>query len=213
MDKVLKDLFTDKGIVAKIQSKFPLLFHIAEEETKRDGKIGMEVGTIRERIIISLLIYYFGEQYVNTHVPTTEAEKDVILANCPISIKTISSKSNHSYGGVKVSWTVDAAKATEFAANYTPSCDILFVHICWSSIGAFYYIPKVVQEDVLLSLGSDNYIKLPKAGTNPRGVEFSNTALQLLCGNSKTFKIDINWIKPDLQVNIYQKWIDLWRQD
>ncbi|PKN73678.1 MAG: type II restriction endonuclease subunit R [Candidatus Cloacimonetes bacterium HGW-Cloacimonetes-3] len=213
MDKSVKDLFTDPEITAKIQTKFPILFHMAEEETKRDGRIGMEVGTMRERIVVSLLIYYFGEQRVNTHVPTTEAEKDVILDNIPISIKTITSKSNYNYGGVKVSWTVDAAKAKEFADNYTPTCDILFVQISWANIGAFYYIPKKVQQDVLLTLGSESFIKLPKAGTNPRGIEFSNTAFRLLCENKETFKLAIDWKKPDVQIDVYQKWIELWQQD
>lgn len=213
MDKNLKNLFTDNEIVAKIQAKFPILFHMAEEETKRDGRIGMEVGSLRERIVVSLLSYYFGEHRVNTHVPTTEAEKDVILDNNPISIKTITSKANYNFGGVKVSWTVDAKKAREFADNYAPTCDILFVHISWGNFGAFYYIPKIVQLEVLSSLGNLSYIKLPKEGTNPRGVEFSNAALRLLCENKETFKLDIDWEKPDIKVDVYQKWIELWQQD
>ena len=213
MDKTLMDLFTDDEIVSKIQAKFPILFHMAEEETKRDGKIGMEVGTIRERIVVSLLSYYFGENRVNTQVPSNEAEKDVFLDNNPISIKTITSKGNYNFGGVKVSWTVDAAKAKEFAENYTPTCDILFVLISWANSGAFYFIPKKVQQDILSSLGGESYIKLPKQGTNPRGIEFSNTALRLLCENSETFKVIIDWEKPDIRVNVYQKWIELWQQD
>lgn len=213
MDKTVKDLFTEPVITAKIKTKFPMLFHIAEEETKRDGKIGMEVGTLRERIVVSLLSYYFGEDRVDTHVPTTEAEKDVILDNNPISIKTITSNANYNFSGVKVSWTVDATKAKEFAESYSPTCDIIFVHISWGNTGAFYYVPKKVQQDVFLSLGSEGYIKLPKAGTNPRGVEFNSAALRLLCNNQETYKLDIEWVKPDIQVNVFKKWIELWQQD
>lgn len=213
MDKHLKDLFTDPDIIVKIQTKLPILFHMAEEETKRDGKLGMEVGNLRERIVVSLLSYYFGEYRVNTHVPTTEAEKDVILDNNPISIKTMTSKANFNFSGVKLSWTVDRAKAKEFADNYFPTCDILFVHIYWASIGAFYYIPKEVQQEILATLGSENYIKLPKSGTNPRGVEFSSAAFKMLCEHKKSYKLAIAWDKPDFHVNVYQKWIELWQQD
>jgi len=53
------ELFTDEKIVSRIKNKLPKLFHIADLESQRAGKIGMEVGSIRERIIVSLLIYKF----------------------------------------------------------------------------------------------------------------------------------------------------------
>jgi len=49
----------------------------------------MEVGSLRERIIVALLIYKFGEENVKTDIPITEPEVDVKLFNQPISIKTI----------------------------------------------------------------------------------------------------------------------------
>jgi len=117
------------------------------------------------------------------------------------------------FRGVKVSWTVDTAKAKEFSESYNPTCDILFVHICWGHLGAFYYIPKKVQQDTLASIGRECYIKLPKVGTNPRGIEFSNQALKALCEHPETHKLAIDWIKPDMKVNIYKRWIELWEQD
>jgi hypothetical protein len=38
------DLFTDETIIARIKNKLPKLFHIADLESQRAGKIGMEVG-------------------------------------------------------------------------------------------------------------------------------------------------------------------------
>ena len=210
----LNMLFADKKIVEKIQNKFPLVFHLAEEETKRDGKIGMEVGSLRERIIVSLLIYYFGDKAVNTKIPTTEPEKDVIVCDRPVSIKTITSSShNFGYRGVKLSWTVDAQKALEFAESYSPSCDILLVNICWGGAGAFYYIPEAVQSRVLEELTCRFYVNLPKPGTNPRGIEYSAEALKRLCQNKDTKRIIIEWKKPDLQVNVYKRWVDIWEQE
>lgn len=71
-----------------------------------------------------MLIYYFGESNNDAEIPSNERELDVKLFQKPISIKTRSVKGN-SYSGVKLSWTVDAASAYAFAANYTPQYDII----------------------------------------------------------------------------------------
>ena len=57
MSKYLKQLFSDQQIVQKVKEKMPDLFQLAEEDSSRAGKLGMEVGAARERIIIALLIY------------------------------------------------------------------------------------------------------------------------------------------------------------
>lgn len=88
----------------------PKLFLLAEMESQRAGKIGMEVGSIRERILVSLLIYKFGEENVETEIPITKPEEDVQVFNSPISIKT---KTGTGFSGVKLIWTVDAQKAQE----------------------------------------------------------------------------------------------------
>jgi len=61
MEKSLIELFENEKIVNKIKKRLPYLFQIAELESSRDGKIGMEVGSLREKVIIALLIYKFGE--------------------------------------------------------------------------------------------------------------------------------------------------------
>jgi hypothetical protein len=85
----ITDLFTDQNTIARIQMRLPALFQIAESESSRAGKVGMEVGSARERILIALLIYKFGEANVETAIPITEPEMDVKVFGCPISIKTI----------------------------------------------------------------------------------------------------------------------------
>ena len=189
------DLFSDDKLVDKIKQKLPQLFHLAELESSRAGKIGMEVGTIRERIVAALLIYKFGDQNVKTDIPITEAETDVLLYNKPISVKTITGKN---FGGVKLIWTVDAQKAIEFSKNYSPSCDLILVQINWDNNGGLYYIPLKVQQQVLEEIGNERYIKLPKAGTNPRGVEMSSEAMKLLVYNSRTLAIPIDWRKENV---------------
>ncbi len=204
------EIFDDERLVQRIKDRLPYLFQLAELESSRAGKIGMEVGSLRERILIALLIYKFGEANVETEIPITEAEMDVKVFGEPISIKTITAKK---LGGVKLIWTVDAQKASEFRENYVPSCDMLLVQINWGETGALYYIPVEAQRKVLESLGRERYIKLPKPGTNPRGVEISKEALNALTEYELTRKIPIEWEKADIEYDAYKRWVEYWRED
>jgi len=210
MSSRLIELFDDEQLCEKIRAKLPYLFQLAELESSRAGKIGMEVGSLREKIITALLIYKFGEQNVETEIPITEPEVDVRLFGVPISIKTITGKS---FGGVKLIWTVDAPKAREFLENYYPICDVLLTRINWNRVGGFYYIPLEAQEELFNDIGREKYIKLPKPGTNPRGVEITKEALQRLVESSMSRSVDIHWQKKDIQYNPYERWVDYWRDD
>jgi len=210
MSRHLVEIFEDKELVSKIMRRLPYLFQLAELESSRAGKTGMEVGSIREKIIVALLIYKFGEANVETEIPITEPEVDVKLFGDPISIKTITGKG---LAGVKLIWTVDAQKAKEFCENYYPQCDMLLVQINWNDIGGFYYIPLSVQKRVFDKLGKNNYIRLPRPGTNPRGVEVTKEALSNLVGGSESRSILINWQRTKIEFNPYKRWVDLWRKD
>jgi hypothetical protein len=210
MHSRLTEIFEDEKLVAKIKRRLPYLFQLAELESSRAGKTGMEVGSVRERIIVALLIYKFGEENVETEIPITEPETDVRLFGEPISIKTITGRS---FGGVKLIWTVDAEKAKEFREKYHPHCDILLVQINWEDVGGFYYIPLEVQKRVFDRMGRQNYIKLPKPKTNPRGVEITKKALMSLIEDRDTRRIEINWYRTKIEFNAYKRWVDLWRED
>jgi len=56
MNKNIIELFTDEEIISKIRHKLPRLFQIAELESSRAGKTGMEVGSMREKIIQVFLV-------------------------------------------------------------------------------------------------------------------------------------------------------------
>jgi len=47
MNEKIKEIFCDKELITKIQNKLPKLFHLAELESLRAGKVGMEVGSVR----------------------------------------------------------------------------------------------------------------------------------------------------------------------
>ena len=82
-------IFKDEELIDKIKRRLPYFYQVAELESSRAGKIGMEVGSLREKIIVALLIYKFGEKNVETYIPITEPEVDVRLFGQPVSIKTI----------------------------------------------------------------------------------------------------------------------------
>ncbi|WP_247215878.1 ThaI family type II restriction endonuclease [Synechococcus sp. C9] len=206
----IAELFTDTKIVVRIQERLPSLFHLAELESSRGGNVGMEVGSIREKIVIALLIYKFGEHNVETDIPTTQPDVDVKVFNEPISVKTITGKS---LNGVKLIWTVDEKKASEFSQSYAPSSDMLLVQVNWNNSGWFYLFPKSVQVEIFNQVGSQTYIKLPKPGTNPRGVEIAGEALRLLANHPKSLKIPINWLRETIDYNPYERWLELWQKD
>lgn len=209
MSQQLRELFSDKKIIQRIQNKMPNLFQLAEIDNSRNGKLGMEIGSARERIIIALLIYKFGEENVDAKNSITDAEVDVKLFGHPISIKTITD----SLAGVKLIWTVDEQKALEFAKNYKPTYDILLTNIKWGKSGCFYYIPQSSQLKVFKKLRKEQYFKLPKAGTNPRGVEITEEALKLIVKDKDVMSIDINWIRSEMNYDAYDRWVELWHQD
>lgn len=209
MSSRLGELFEDPNLRERIREKLPYLFHLAELESSRAGKTGMEVGSARERIIVALLIYKFGVGNIETEIPITEPEVDVKLFGQPVSVKTITGKG---FNGVKLIWTVDAQKAIEFREGYVPRCDMLLVQINWNNKGGFYYIPLDVQKRLFKRIGKNSYIKLPKPGTNPRGVEITKEALTLLVGDSDTKSIEILWNRSGMDYNPYKRWLDYWRE-
>ncbi|MDI6730799.1 MAG: ThaI family type II restriction endonuclease, partial [Candidatus Altarchaeum sp.] len=152
----------------------------------------------------------FEERNVQTEIPITKAEIDVIVYNNFISIKTITGRN---FEGVKLIWTVDKVKAKEFLDNYSLSCDIVLVQINWNNIGRFYYIPREVQTEVFKKLGRTKYIKLPVEGTNPRGVEISTEGLMNLIEHKETLKIPINWTKENIDFKPFQRWLEFWQKD
>jgi hypothetical protein len=204
------DLFNDETLVKKIQNKLPELFYLAELESSRAGKIGMEVGSMREKILIALLIYKFGEENVDTDIPITESEIDVRVSGNPISIKTFTGKV---LGNVKLCWTVDAEQALRFSQNFVPGCDIILVQINWGDLGWLFYFPRTIQEEVIESIGRERYIKLPRAGTNPRGVEMSNEALNALANYPQSLKFPIKWYRNAMNYGPYERWLELWKRD
>lgn len=201
-------MFDNKKFKDMMIDQLPHLFQIAELESTRGGKIGMEVGVLRERIFISSLIYNCGKLNVNVNISSNEPEIDVIIFNEPISIKTVTSKK---IAGFKLAWTVDTEKAKEFQDNYYPHCSIILIQINWCGVGKICYIPLSVQKELFDKIGKNEYIKLPKSGTNSRGIQITDNALLDLISNEHSKTIEILWNKTEINHNIYERWINCWK--
>lgn len=213
MNSVYDKLFDDKLIIKRVKNKLPHLFQLAELESSRNGKIGMEIGSVRERILIALLMYKFGIDIVDPNIPITAPEVDVIVNDTPLSIKTMTTNSDR-WSSVKLIWTVDAQKAMEFKNTYTPSCDMLIAKIRWDGVGKLLLFSKEAQCAVLNNIGRDRYIKLPKENTNARGVEITAEALSILEGYNDTRCIDILFKREAIDYReVYTKWLDAWREE
>lgn len=213
MSSVFNKLFDDNLIIRRVKNKLPHLFQLAELESSRNGKLGMEIGSVRERILIALLMYKFGIDIVDPDIPITAPEVDVFVQNTPLSIKTMTTKSEK-YNSVKLIWTVDYQKALEFKNTYIPSCDMLFAKIRWDGIGKLLLFSKESQQKVLNELGRDKYIKLPKQNTNSRGVEITPDALEQLEKCNDTRSIEINFVRDKIDYReVYTKWLDAWRDE
>jgi len=102
----------------------------------------------------------------------------------------------------------------EFCDQYKPKCDILLAVVKWGQKGGLYLIPLNAQIDVFEELGREEYLHTPKRGTNPRGVEISRKALELLLNHPATKCIPIDWGEPSFEpLAPYKRWIDYWRED
>lgn len=192
---MIDELFRDQNTIRKVQTKLPELFHIAELESSRAGRIGMEVGSVREKILIALLIHKFGLEAVQTDLPIHEPEVDVIVHGKPISKKTITGMQ---VSGVKLIWTVDRDQAIRFGDEYFPTCDMFLTHINWGGNGGLYLFSQELQTQLLQQLGRDEYMKLPKPGTNPRGVEISTNAVRILSRHPQRLFIPVKWDKREI---------------
>ena len=208
--KELHTIFDDPSVSQKLKDKLPYLFQLAEIDNSRDGKLGMEIGSARERILIAFLIYKFGDKDIDSDIPITFPETDVMVFNKPLSIKTFS---NTTIKGVKLIWTTDQSKIKEFVDTYKPECDMLLVHINWSITGGVYLITKECQNEILQKCGNQNYFKIPKEGTNSRGVEISDEAIRDCVAHTSTKYIAIDWVRDEnVLYNQYERWIELWKE-
>ena len=195
--------FENKDFVNLVKTKLPKLFRLAELETMRGGKIGMEVGVLRERILTAFIIKCFGKENVKSDFSSTENSKDIKVFEDVLSIKTFT---NNGFGGVKVFWASDNESVKKAVEIYKPQNHLLISNIKWNKTdNGLFLIPLHVQNEILEKNGLSNYLKI-NSGNN-RGISFQTETFKSLLGHPNTKKIQINWELPILDFDVYDRWI------
>lgn len=196
--------FNNKIFQEITQKNLPFLFKKAELETTRGGKIGMEVGVLRERILCSILIKSFGVENIITEFGVTENSKDVKVFDDTLSIKTFT---NDGYSGIKVFWASDNQSVKTAVDSYKPKNHLLVSQIKWGTIGGgLFLIPLELQNIFFEKCGVDNYLKV-NSGNN-RGISFKTTVLKEMINHKDTKKIKIDWKIPEFKLNVFERWIN-----
>lgn len=90
---------------------------------------------------------------------------------------------------------------------------MLLTQVNWDNLGWIYFFSISAQIETLQQLSRQKYIKLPIAGTNPRGVEISAEALNILSNDPSCLKIPVLWHRKKVDYNPYERWLELWQKD
>lgn len=196
--------FNNQLFTSLVKNNLPKLFKKAEIESMRGGKIGMEVGVLRERILIALLLKSFGDKNVKFDFSSTDNSKDTQVFDDVLSIKTFM---NNGYGGIKVFWASDNKTVMNAVSNYVPQNHLLISNINWGTKnGGLYLIDLETQIEIFNNIGVEKYLKINNG--NNRGISIQTEVLKTLLSHKKTKRIIVNWEDPKLNYNIYERWIN-----
>jgi hypothetical protein len=94
-----------------------------------------------------------------------------------------------------------------------PCYDTIVAQVNWGGAGGLFYFPCSSQFETFQRIGRERYLKLPKPNTNPRGVEITAEALNILAQHPDCLKIPIYWKKREIEYNPYARWLSLWERD
>ena len=100
-----------------------------------------------------------------------------------------------------------------YSLIFLKKCEMSNLTTFLKNRGGFYYVPLETQKRFFDKVRRKKYIKLPKVGTNPRGVEITKEALSTLLENNKSRRIEINWQRTKIDFNPYKRWVDFWREE
>lgn len=199
------DIFNDEIFVRSLQRRLPKLVYDLNEAFRKGGKLSPDIGNLREKMIIGILKKQYGDR-LEYEFESQEPELDFQFDGEGISFKTTISK------GFKLIWTANYELAMDFYKNSTPLYSIA-VLLFQKKLGGLYYFPLELLVRTRERLGLE-FLKKPKSGTNPRGVELSTKAFNLLIKGQSCRFIPINWniIAEGLTtaVNFIDYYHDLW---
>lgn len=110
-------------------------------------------------------------------------------------------------------WTVDWEQVQKFITQFAPQSDMVYVNIVWGGKGGLHIIRKETQQLLHAKNGMHWYCKLPRQGTNFRGVEISKEAMRSFVEHESTLCIPIAWNRDKSLLEervLYRRWEELW---
>lgn len=177
-----------------VQKDYVRLLRRSQSECQRDGKTTMDVGIHRERDLIAVLCKYMGRDNIIWNIPN-DLSADVIVKDTPFSIKhKMPSKHSESISAFKVKWTSNA----EVARQHVSQClsneweEYIIVSEIYPKQITMYFISPI-QINKAIKLFKENAFKPVSQTSNGRGIEFSESTLNLLKYGSMivSFKADV----------------------
>jgi hypothetical protein len=153
------------------------LYRRSQSEHSRNGKCTMEIGSSREKDLVSVLMLDLGAS-VCAEIDNSALE-DVRIGTQLFSIKHITGAVGT--GSIKAKWTADADQARAFVAG-SLAAEHVHPHILLSYLDVksgkltLCCVESMRCTEVIHSLGIDAF--KVAVGTNNRGVEYSRQAIQ-----------------------------------
>jgi hypothetical protein len=154
------------------------LYRRSQSEHARNGKCTMEIGSSREKDLVSVLMLDMGDS-VCAEIDNSALE-DVRIGTQAFSIKHITGPVGT--GSIKAKWTADAEQARTFVTESLADGHT-HPHILLSYLDVknrkltLCCVESGYSTSVIQSLGAEAF--KVAAGTNNRGVEYSRRTIQL----------------------------------
>lgn len=168
------------------------LYRRSQSEHARNGKCTMEIGSSREKDLVSVLMLDMGDT-VSAEIDNNALE-DVRIGSQLFSIKHITGSVG--MGSIKAKWTADADQARAFVTESLvdghthPHILLSYLDVKVGKL-TLCCVESTRCTEVIHSLGADAF--KVAVGTNNRGVEYSRRAIQQFLDGC-AFAIDINGI-------------------
>ena len=206
MNDCMLSLFDNKIFLNKLAKGLPIAFEKASIELPRGNPA---VGFLREHALIGYFQNCFGADKVKSPKSGVKRGYDVEVCGELLSIKTVTGN-----GEVKLIWTSDNVQVDEeIESRYKVVSDMFLVRIFWDkNLPSIFYIPKKAQEDIMHTMGRENYL-LSRRKTNNRGISINRKAMRNLQNHSDTRRANIYWEKRGIEYSPYDRWAEFWESD
>ena len=112
-------------------SKLILMYQLSQVECSRSNKLTPDIGISRERDLIASFVN--NSKIQAKYDISNLKEEDMMINGRKLSIKHSSNKTK-TQNGLKITWTVDNEKRTQFLKNYCFTCDIVIVYVRFAEI-------------------------------------------------------------------------------